>query len=71
MSFFSLNLILTFISTGLTIYIKDNLNKEVFFNWRFDMRSVNDDSFQILKVKLDQLSIMGVYRSPSFASQGI
>ena len=54
-------------STGVSIYVKDHLSQNM-PNW--NMTVINDESFQILKIKLKQLSIMGVYRSPSFASQG-
>ena len=54
-------------SAGVSIYIKDHLSQNM-PNW--NMTVINDESFQILKIKLKQLSIMGVYRSPSFASQG-
>ena len=54
-------------SAGVSIYVKDHLSQNM-PNW--NMTVINDESFQILKIKLKQLSIMGVYRSPSFASQG-
>lgn len=57
-------------SAGVSIYVKDHLSQNM-PNWPFGhMIAINDESFQILKIKLKQLSIMGVYRSPSFASQG-
>ena len=54
-------------SAGVSIYVKDHLSQNM-PNW--NMTVINDESFQILKIKLKQLSIMGVYRSPSYASQG-
>ena len=54
-------------SAGVSIYVKDHLSQNM-PNW--NMTVINDESFQILKIKLKQLSIMGIYRSPSFASQG-
>ena len=67
-SHYSKNIYLCFLSTGISIYVKTHLNQNISIG---DIREINDDSFQIMKINLGQFSIMGVYRSPSFASQGI
>ena len=55
-------------STGVTIFVRAALLSKDIFTWNIQV--INDDSFQIIMIKLETYSIMGVYRSPSFASEG-
>ena len=56
-----------FFITGVSIYVKEHLGLRI-QPWHTTV--INNDSYQLLKIKLEHLSIMGVYRSPSHASQG-
>ena len=53
--------------SGVSIFVKTHLSQKIQI-WH--TQSINEDSHQILKIKMEKFSIMGVYRSPSYASRG-
>ena len=63
-------MIFLFTLTGVSIYFKTHLSHKI-KPWHPNTQVINEDSHQLLKIKLGNVSIMGVYRSPSYTSQGI